>query len=428
MKLLNKFFLLGIGLTAPLLLHAQDRLITQNGDVLTGYHVEVGENTVFYNETEDMSSPVKRIPKSELLMIRKQSGEKINLMQNEADSNTETVPSQLAVQTIEPTSTSSEAAQKRNAELIKKYNTPSVTYTNQKKKEKGKEATWAYCQFFASENSQLCDDQVEISYSIGVLNSEYIDKSIFSSNMEKKVTGFTPTLFPYGAQAIKVRIQNKSDHVLFVDLGNSFFMRDGEALPYYIPTATSTSHGSSSGVGVNLGGVASALGIGGAVGKIASGTSVGGSHDNSSSTVVYSQRVISIPPRSTKELDPQALMISPADKQKIYKPEGKKFAALNHSPYYGVYYNWGNQKNPICEGTELPDVQKQMTSTLPTWSTFITYSFDESLANPLTLKANFSVGRILGGEEKDFSSGTTESLGFMLTTKVPHRLYKYLFK
>lgn len=422
MKLQNKLFLLGTILSTHFILHAQDRLITQNGDVLMGYHVEIGENTVFYNETEDINSPVKRIPKSELLMIRKQNGEKINLMQNETATKDEEVPSQPATQTIVPMAAPSESAQKRNEELIKQYNSPSVTYTNQKKKEKGEEAKWAYCQFFASEDSRLCDDQVEISYSIGRLDYEFVDKRILSSNMEKKVKGFTPMLFPEYDPAIKVRIQNKSDHIIFVDLGSSFFMRDGEALPYYIPTATSTSHGSSSGVGINLGGVASALGIGGAAGKIASGTSVGGSHENSSSTVVYSQRVISIPPHSTKELDPQALT-PPTDKQKIYKPEGKRFAANN-----SIYYNWENRKNLVHEGAEMPDVRKQMASTLPTWSTFITYSFNEEITNPFTLKADFSVGRIIGGDEKDFSSETTESLGFMLQTKVPSLVYKLLFK
>lgn len=136
MKLQNKLFLLGTVLSTHFILHAQDRLITQNGDVLMGYHVEIGENTVFYNETEDINSPVKRIPKSELLMIRKQNGEKINLMQNETATKDEEVPSQPATQTIVPMAAPSESAQKRNEELIKQYNSPSVTYTNQKKKER----------------------------------------------------------------------------------------------------------------------------------------------------------------------------------------------------------------------------------------------------------------------------------------------------
>lgn len=76
----------------------------------------------------------------------------------------------------------------------------------------------------------------------------------------------------------------------------------------------------------------------------------------------------------------------------------------------------------------MPDVQKQMASTLPTWSTFITYSLNEEITNPFTLKADFSVGRIIGGDEKDFSSETTESLGFMLQTKIPSLVYKLLFK
>lgn len=86
-------------------------------------------------------------------------------------------------------------------------------------------------------------------------------------------------------------------------MGNSFITRNGKSEPLYIPSSTTTSSSKSGGVGVNLGAVADVLGVGGVVGTLANGVNVGGGTTSGTSTVTYSQRIIAIPPKSTKQLD-----------------------------------------------------------------------------------------------------------------------------
>ena len=82
----------------------------------------------------------------------------------------------------------------------------------------------------------------------------------------------------YQNYALGVKVQNKTDHTIYIDLGNTFITRSGEAQAYYVPSSTVTSKGKTAGGSVNLGSVASAVGIGGAVGTLAGGVNVGGSN------------------------------------------------------------------------------------------------------------------------------------------------------
>ena len=68
-----------------------------------------------------------------------------------------------------------------------------------------------------------------------------------------------------------------------------------------------SSHTSSGGVGVNLGAVAGALNVGGAIGTLANGVNVGGGSSNTTTNIVYSQRVIAVPAKSIKPLDAMML-------------------------------------------------------------------------------------------------------------------------
>ena len=118
----------------------------------------------------------------------------------------------------------------------------------------------------------------------------------------------TNTTNSYADPSFILTVKNKTAQTLYIDLGNTFFVRGGEhATAYYIPSATSTASTSGSGVSVNAGAVAGALGIGGGIGKLASGVNVGGGSSSTSVNVTYSQRVVAIPPMSSKTLDGQPL-------------------------------------------------------------------------------------------------------------------------
>ena len=164
--------------------------------------------------------------------------------------------------------------------------------TNDKK---GK-ANAIFCAFAISENSQLFNDEVSLNLEWG--------------NVDYYTSAKNPTYYSnYSAseQAIVTTIKNNTERTIYVDLGNSFFIRGDQATAYYTPSATSVSSVSGSGVGVNAGAVAGALGIGGTVGKLAGGVNIGGGSSSTTTSVTYSQRVVAIPPMSSKKLDYQFL-------------------------------------------------------------------------------------------------------------------------
>lgn len=128
----------------------------------------------------------------------------------------------------------------------------------------------------------------------------------FFKAKSKDAYTFTPYQYDY-SPAIQFKIKNKSTRTIYLDLGNTFYTMLGQPVCYYVPTSTTTSSSSSSGGSVNLGAVAGAAGIGGTLGTLAGGVNVGGGTTSGTSSTTFSQRVIAIPPMSTKALEPQSM-------------------------------------------------------------------------------------------------------------------------
>ncbi len=104
---------------------------------------------------------------------------------------------------------------------------------------------------------------------------------------------------------VEVMVENNSDQMMTIDRTKSFFQNQNDvAQMYYDPTVqtntTSVTHGSTTGVGVNLGSVARAVGVGGILGTALSGVNVGGSNSTSTTNVnttyTVDQPKVSVPP------------------------------------------------------------------------------------------------------------------------------------
>lgn len=104
---------------------------------------------------------------------------------------------------------------------------------------------------------------------------------------------------------VEVMVENNSDQMMTIDRTKSFFQNQNDvAQMYYDPTVqtntTSVTHGSTTGVGVNLGSVARAVGVGGILGTALSGVNVGGSNSTSTTNVnttyTIDQPKVSVPP------------------------------------------------------------------------------------------------------------------------------------
>ena len=198
----------------------------------------------------------------------------------------------------------------------------------------------------------------------------------------------------YANPGIKLRVKNKSGKTLYLDLGNTFIMRKGVAMAYYVPSSTSTSNSSSSGMGVNLGAVAGAVGVGGALGTLASGIGVGGSSTSATVNTTYSQRVISVPPMSVKELDVQLMFpnvetycdgfgIQDYAAPNFYFLPEFSFATKESGNYNnGETHNFSEETSPVKFGF------------------FVSYSDTENCQNEKKLAFNLYLRQIIGFDKK----------------------------
>ena len=165
----------------------------------------------------------------------------------------------------------------------------------------------------------------------------------------------------------------------------------GESTPYYVPSATSVSKSTSTGVGINMGAVAGVLGVSGSLGTLASGVNVGGGNTTETTHITYSQRVISIPPHSTFKLE--------------NRPITRKFGTEMRQFYLNYFYHEQHREfdksasygyMPAINYGEIFDLQLGST---PLISTFITYGFDESVQQTQNIAADLYFSQMLINEK-----------------------------
>ena len=287
---------------------AQDRVITKEGDVMEVYRVDVGSTFIYYTLEDKDDAPLQKIAKADVLMIRKKDGTKIDV----TAAATATAPAppaqtgqaaQPGIVTLKREELTAEGKAANDA-LIEKLNCHvELVLKDSDKEDVGiKRATRGFAILGVKQNSVIANEEIEVGMTLGEMYQE------------KKVEVFYPlklyelsyVSFSYKPH-ICFSVKNKQNKTLYLDLGNTFYVSQGQPVCYYIPTASTTSSGSSGGGSLNLGAVAGALGVGGAVGTLASGVSVGGGSSKSTSTTTYSQRVIGIPPYATVQLSPKPL-------------------------------------------------------------------------------------------------------------------------
>lgn len=345
---------------------AQDVLITKDGDPIKVWGVEISNNAVFYRESEDENAPIKRMNKADLLMIKYQNGEKILIDSEQPQgANQQATAGTPATEFVEDKAANEAAIQRFNEEN-------DVNYIG---KIDPKPAPMLYGILKAKPTSVILDQNVEL---IVLPSRPYDESNLYRRNSS-----------PYGCSLI-AKIHNKSNRTIFMDLGTSFFIRGSQAVPFYIPQATTATSSQSSGVGVNMGAVAQAMGVGGTLGTMANGVTVGGGSTNGTSTVIYAQRVIAIPPFSTYELETQFLF--PDNTEQIFGSNFKANPRRRES--WGNMMEWtipADEQWTIGEERELPAENNPLC-----FAYHITYSFSEDISNPHNLVLQLYTGKIIG--------------------------------
>ena len=159
-------------------------------------------------------------------------------------------------------------------------------------------------------------------------------------------------LADYGKFAIQyttkgdVTIINKTDSMMYIDMAESYYILNGTAKQLYTNSVTTNFSSGSRGTSVNLGSVTNALGVGGVVGTLARGVNVGGSNTSGSSTQVFEERYISIPPMTRKSVKSENFWLEE-------QPTFDKVLWLGSLGRYvrrkGTSYNFEKGSSPIHE-------------------------------------------------------------------------------
>lgn len=358
---------LSLGFALPL--HAQDVLITQEGDAHKVYEIEIGGSSIFYKLENTPEAAIQKINKSQVLMIKYQDGRKV-IMGEEEKEKEKVAQNEQQEQSMSLTLNETLEIAALNAKFVEEYNQRKVEFTEEPK---DKRASKLFCTFGLKNDARLQDKNVKIALQAGENFTHYARETpIFKQEGR------------YVNPGIQVIVENISTRTLYVDLGNSFFVRNGEASPYYTPSATSTTTGTSGGASINLGSVASALGVGGIAGTLASGVNVGGGKSSSSSTVTYAQRIVAIPPKSEIKLEFQRYFLPKCKYWKFESLEYHKAAEkIKASPSIKI-----NRGETICY------TEKDKTLT---YGIRIAYAFDEACQQTNSLYADIFLKEILGG-------------------------------
>lgn len=211
-------------------------------------------------------------------------------------------------------------------------------------------------------------------------------------------------LAPYPTMRIKVT--NKTDKIIFIDLGTSYLKKNDIASVIYTPTVTSTMIGQSVGIGVNAGSIANAIGIGGMVGTALSGINIGGNKGSSVTTSTYAQRFMSVPPKSAILLEDIPILTPGSEK------------ALGDI-FYFKEMGMGKQKSLWCLSNKFNDVESGKITdyteenTLFNIGCFLNYSFSEDFKSSKGIETTYYVKRLVGSSMTTFPPNNNKEFNIM---------------
>ena len=341
---------------------AQDVIVKKDGSTIISKVLEVDKKTIKYKKFSNLGGPTYSVDVEEITSINYENGER--------DVFTETNKKTENTSTTAPAPTgASEASRKINEDYLNSYNNYSVKYTSDKVGGPAKRAlfTLAY-----GENSVIMNDELSASINIGQV-------SLGNARGQSTPAQFSRT-FSKGLgyqyfmnQALLITLTNKTQKTIYVDLANSFYRRGQEASPYYIPKATSTMQSTTGSVSVGIPTFFGAVGV-------------GSSQTNAVSVTTYTQRIIAIPPQTTKSLEPE--MLFPKDYN------GTEGLTVNYSTSRMGYFpviNIGNQQ--MSNGDIISFSHENSPIKI---GAFITYGFDESMSATETLSIDLYAREMTG--------------------------------
>ena len=251
-----------------------DIIILKDGNTLQVYNVEPASKWVYYTDTDEADAPVKKVSIDNVFAYKIGDGELTTI--EKSNKETKEDPSKITEE-LSPKQVEAKPSANNDA-LITAYNSHPQLVHNKKKAQTDKHTETFLSLWGIEDGSILSDDNVEITF-----------EKMYSTIMKKQcVVG------------IKIKINNKTDSPLYIDLASTFkILNGGYAEPYFTNSVYSEGNSVTNGGSLNLGALAGALNIGGAIGTLAGGINVGKYNTKSTEISRGEQRILVVPPHSS---------------------------------------------------------------------------------------------------------------------------------
>ena len=198
---------------------AQDVLVTESGDVIQAWGVDVGGSKIYYRTSEDANAPLQSIDKSSVLVWKKTDGTRVVIGQEQQEKKAEKPAAKsdpVVLNADDP---------EANAACIQAFNQTDAFMTKTPSKKMSK---LLLCLLHVTPDSKMADKNVEISYSV------YKESSYYAQEVSR-------------TSGIGVHVKNKTDKTIYVYLGNTFFLRHGVSTAFTQSQASQSTSGGSDG-------------------------------------------------------------------------------------------------------------------------------------------------------------------------------------
>lgn len=371
-------------LFSALLLSAQDIIVKNSGETIKAYNLEASGTSVFFQLSAEPDAPLQKLPKTEILVVRKADGTKLDFVapapqpaaQQQQTATAQNKPVKLTLDML------SEEEKAENERLIKQYNEPVLFQVT-----KDDYASFAMSSFNPKYNSIMSNKDISISLVTGFMTeaSRRAPSTFHEVDICKGFSWYTDL-----GEAVCISITNKTDQTIYVDLGNSMLVAQGRSVPFYVPQTTTTSNTSVGGGSVNLGALTGSSLLG--------GFSVGGSNASSTVNTVFSQRVIAIGPYGTVQTPAVIAWGTPTETRELVP--GMAWGQI-YTNGFGNYCHLRLYipKNSLRCGQVINFNEENAPLNI---SAYVTYSYTEDCAQEKTLPIHYYLKNLIGWDVNKF--------------------------
>lgn len=354
-------------------LYAQDKIVTKEGDVIQAYHVDVGENMIYYRLENFGASELQSLRKADVLILMRQDGSILNFYQDKKkdkalpeDTTTVGKPSEkVKILEVGELNAESRAA---NTALIEAMNGAVTVAVDEKEAAQAAEAVW--CRLGVKKNSVMCNDDLELSVLAGKL---------LPVPEGQTYGGFEPGNGEIRDVALTIAVHNKSNRTLYIDLGNSFFIRMGEFISYYVSKSSNTLYSAPQ--------------------ESASVPAVAGSQKDGEGRTVQADgtaRVIALAPNTTMHLQARSLFHREAGEIIA----GLKYAAETSGKGASYQLSFSFPGDAVEGGLKVGEHLAYASSASPmNFSFAVSYADTEACAQEKTMLTHFYLKDLIGVEQ-----------------------------